>query len=218
MRDHRVRRKAGQEPAVGLGDAGVQHGRALGVGFPDQRILPAVAQGFVGLPVEVGVGNHGFRHVARGIAVVAGQIVAGMAKDRRVPDQIAGDFTGIGIQQQLGRVEAVPLLRRPGAVHPVAVDLAGTDAGQIAEPDAALHVGQVQPGQFALAIRVVQAQFDARRVFREQREVSAFTVEVRPHRVGAPLRRVEGGGGHGFVDHDVLMLLRNRPFRAGNKV
>ena len=61
--------------------------------------------------------------------------VAGVAEQGRVQPQLAVDRPGVGVQQQLRRVVAQPGPRVVRAVHPVAVALAGPDAGQPAVPD-----------------------------------------------------------------------------------
>ena len=57
-----------------------------------------------------------------------GSDVAGVRTGRAL------DRLGVGVDQQLVRVEAVALLGLPRAVDPVAVALAGADAGQVAVP------------------------------------------------------------------------------------
>ena len=218
MLDHRIRPKAGQEAAVAFRDFGMQHGGTLGMGLPDQGVFPAMMQGRVGVPVEIGVGDDGFRHEGAGIAIIPRQVIAHMAEDRRVPDHLAPDFAGVGVQKQLCRVEAMARLGFPRAMDAVAVDLTGEDPRQVAEPDAALHVGQVVAGDLGLAFRIVETKLDPCGVLRKKGEVRAFAVKVRANRVGTPLRRIKAGRGDGFVDHGVLILLRKKPAFSGRMV
>ena len=58
-----------------------------------------------------------------------------VAEDCRIPLQLADMAAGIGVKQQLIRIEAVACLRLIGAMHAIAVDCARPDIGQIAVPD-----------------------------------------------------------------------------------
>ena len=156
MRDHRVRPKASKIPPIRLGHPRMPHRRALWVGFPDQRHFPAVAQRLLGVPVEVRVHHHRLRHERPRVAIIPRQIVTRMPEDRRVPHHLAPQLSRIGVQQQLGRVETMPRFRLPGAMHPIAVDLPRPHPRQIAEPDPALHFGQVQLRRLGLAVIAVE--------------------------------------------------------------
>ena len=81
-----------------------------------------------------------------------------------------------------------PAVRRVGPVHAVAVQLSGTHVRQIAVPD---HVGllrQRDRQRFRFVVRgIEQAQLDAGRVLRENREVHARRrPRSRPSGYGAP--------------------------------
>ena len=49
------------------------------------------------------------------------------------------------------RIEAVSLLRRPGAVHAVAVELAGPQSGHVAVPDLVGVLGERDPRRLVSA-------------------------------------------------------------------
>ena len=65
-------------------------------------------------------------------------VVAGfhrVAEDRGVPVEVAEMAAGIGIEQQLVRIEAVAGIGLVRPMHAVAIDRAGMNVGQIAMPD-----------------------------------------------------------------------------------
>ena len=59
-----------------------------------------------------------------------------------VPDDLAVERAGVGVDEQLVGIEAVAVGRVVGAVDAVAVELAGTHVGQIAVPDLVGVFGQ----------------------------------------------------------------------------
>src|SRR6185503_672748 len=103
------------------------------------------------------------------------------------------DRLGVGVDEELARVEAVPVGRVVGAVDTVAVALAGVDARQVAVPD----VGRPLDDRDLLlvALAVEQAERDLGRVLGEQREVRAVAVPGRAEReraAGPDLARALG--------------------------
>ena len=143
------------------------------------HVEPAVA-----LPVEVRAGDHAERHVRAGVLVVAGvrALLEVVAEDRRVPLDLAVGGLGVGVEQQLRRVAAEPLLGLVGPVHAVAVALAGLHVRQVAVPDVGVDLADLDP--LLVALGVEQAQLDALGDLAEQREVGAAAVEVRTQGVG----------------------------------
>ncbi|MNV94385.1 hypothetical protein D3C71_1891740 [compost metagenome] len=85
----------------------------------------------------------------------------------------AGQLAGVGVQQQLVRIEAVPVLRVVRAMGAVAIDQPGLSVRQIAVPDLIGAFRQIEAAQFLAAFRVEQAQFHAGGVGGEDREVHA---------------------------------------------
>ena len=114
-----------------------------------------------------------------------------IAEMRIAPDQAAGEPLGIGIEQQLVRIEAVAVLRLVRPVHAVAVELARRDVGQIAVPDIVGALRQRDALELARALAVEQAELDLRRIGGEQREVGAAAVPGRAERMRRP-----GGQSH----------------------
>ena len=121
------------------------HGRmalgvALDVGLVDDRLVPRAPRRDVALPVERAVDDHRLGN-REGVVLVVGlevrvRRVVGRVGQHvgRIPVDAAFDRLGVGIDEQLDRVEAVALLGRVAAVHAVAVALAGADARQVAVP------------------------------------------------------------------------------------
>src|SRR5439155_5085319 len=79
--------------------------------------------------------------------------------------------------EQLGRVEAVAVLRLVGPVHAIAVARPRADAGQEAVPVQRRALAQVDPRLVVVAVE--EAQLHALGVLREQREVGPVPVPGR---------------------------------------
>src|SRR6478735_9002406 len=86
----------------------------------------------------------------------------------------------IGIDQELRGVEALAGVRVVRAVHAVPVALPWPDAGQVAVPVERRALLDVDP--LLVPVPVVQAELDALGVLREEREVRALAVPLRPER------------------------------------
>jgi hypothetical protein len=80
-----------------------------------------------------------------------------------VPGNVAIDTLGIRVEQEFGRIAAVPLLRRPWAVHAETIALPRFHAGEVPMPAVPGDLWQVCP-RFAPAL-IEQAQFDTLRHF-----------------------------------------------------
>jgi hypothetical protein len=111
------------------------HREALDVGLVDDGVAERDPREPVALPVEGLVGDDGARDGVDVVLVVGLEVVVVAAAGRRVgqdvgplPADLALDRLGVRIDEQLGRVEAVPLLGRVRSVDPVAVALADPDA------------------------------------------------------------------------------------------
>ena len=76
------------------------------------------------------------------------------------------------------------------AVNPVGVAESGADAGQKAMPDL---IGAGRKFEAHLAFALQQAEFDARGVCREQREVDAIVFDVRTEWPGPAGTQPRGG-------------------------
>jgi hypothetical protein len=132
------------------------------------------------------VNHHRTRHVRRGVAIVAHQVagVHAVAEHRVVPVDHPLDGGGVGVEQQLGGVEAEAPRRVEGPVDAEAVALARPHPGDVAVPGVGGDLGQAQapldPGL------VEQGQVDGVGPLGEDGEVGPLAVPGRPQRSGLP--------------------------------
>jgi hypothetical protein len=73
------------------------------------------------------------------------RVVEPVRIQRLVTVGLALDRLRVRVEQQLGRVAAMPVVGIVGAMHPVAVPLAGLDAGEIDVPDRSVDLGDLDP-------------------------------------------------------------------------
>src|SRR5690606_12542622 len=100
-----------------LRDARVGGGEPLDVHLVDDRLVEGHVGRAVAAPVEVGVDDHALGHVGGAVLVVAAVGVAEVVGEAgRVPVHPAVDGLGVGVEQQLVGVAAVPVGRVPGTV------------------------------------------------------------------------------------------------------
>ena len=110
-------------------------------------------------------------------------MVEAIAEQSIVPDQRPPQPAGIGVEQQLVRIEPVTGIRRIRSMNPIAVKAPRPDAGEIAVPDLVCELRQRDPLLVPAAI-VEEAKLDLRGIRREQGEVRPLPVPGRPQRVG----------------------------------
>ena len=190
-----------------LGHLVVQLGEALDVRLVDHCVGPSVARPhlLVVAPVEGVAHDDALRDERRGVAVVAGSDVRAahrvevvgpgvrVAVDRPRGVVAATDRAGVGVEQQLGRVEHPPAMWVPRAVGAEAVALSRGDAGHGTVPDAQGLLGEGEPG--LCVVLVEEAQLHRGRLRREHREVRALLAPRRAQRLVAP-----GPDGRGHAD------------------
>jgi hypothetical protein len=99
-----------------------------------------------------------------------------------VPADAPLDVARIGVEQELGRIEAVSMRRVPGSVDPVAVELTRKDAAQVAVPDVIGTARQADATGLVPLAGIEQAEIDGGRVLRKQGEIDAAPVEMRAKR------------------------------------
>jgi hypothetical protein len=174
--DHR---RAGQTgvgaPELG-GNLWMAGGQALDVGLVDDRVVPRRAGALVVPPREQGVGHHRLGNVRGRIPPVERGVVATdfVAEHRIVPVEVAVDGVGVGVDKKLVGVEPEAVVGLVTAVHPVAVPLAGADAGQVAVPHEGGDLGQ---GVARLVAAVVeQTQLHPMGRLGEEGEIGTFSI------------------------------------------
>src|SRR5690606_13596030 len=93
---------------------------------------------------------------------------------------------GVGVEEELVRIEAVPRLRLVGPMNPVAVHLPRASLRQIAMEDLVGVFRQLDPLDLPLSVDVEKAELDLRGVCGEQGEIYAAPIPGRPQRGGMP--------------------------------
>ena len=156
MVDHRIGTKAQIRAAQMRVDAGMKCGKALDMRLVDQRFGRRGARCSVTAPTERRVDDHRFGHRKGAVAGVIRQIAtraADLVAHHRVrPFQPPLQRAGVGVQQQLVRIEPVPVFGRIGAVRAKAVNGAQRQPADMDVPDIAIAVAQRQAGQLLAAI------------------------------------------------------------------
>ena len=117
-----------------IADGGSPH-----VDLVDNGLVPRYSWGAILSPSEGWVDYDAFRDTLSVVAIVTREVCSRIthcvAKHRIAPLNGPGDGLGIGIEKELGRIEAVAGLRFIGAVNPEAVELARSNLRQIDVPD-----------------------------------------------------------------------------------
>ena len=188
VRDHRRVGEPGVGAALRRRDLRVAQGQPAHVRLVDDGLVVRGLRGPVVAPVEERVDDHVLRHVRRAVRGVplpgVGELVV---EQRLVPADVALDRLAVRVEQQLGAVAAQPARGVVRPVHPVAVPLPGRDTGQVAVPDEAVDLGQLDPGLAERAAIVVglveQAELYAFSDLGEKGEVRAPSVPCRTKRV-----------------------------------
>ena len=148
--------------------------------FVDDGIAERNARRTVMLPVEVWTGDDALRHAGGAVPPVDDQIgiltAKAIRKDRLVPINAAGNCLGVGINQQLGRIEPQAARRLPRSVNPITVELPRLKIWHITMPDEGGLFRQLYAVAFATASPVVQTQFHLGRVFRIESKIHSGSV------------------------------------------
>ena len=158
-------------------------GEALHMRLVDDRLVPGRGGVPVVFPVERLVdhdrlGDHG--RVVLVVPLEVGVLSVRHVRQRvpALPQHGALDRLRVRVDQQLVRVEAMPLLRRPPPVDAVAVPLPRPDPRQVAVP---VERGALGERVTRLTVGLVEeAELDLLRVLAEEREVRSLPVPPRP--------------------------------------
>jgi hypothetical protein len=172
-----------REPALRLRRHVRMAARVAGdVHLVDEAVVGRVVRPAVVAPVEVRVDHLALGHHRGAVAPVERQVLLlvadGVAEMRVAPlvAEAARDAVGVGVDQQLVGVEAVPALGLVGAVHAVAVELPRAHAGKVAVPHEVGALAQRHAADLPLAVLVEEAQLHLFGMAREDREIRALPV------------------------------------------
>ena len=186
--DGGVARQARIGAAQRLGHAGVQPREAFDVQLVQHGLSPWRVGRGIAAPVEGVVRDPRLQGLHRVVPRVHRQRVGPVVRELDlVPLEAADDLAGVRVEQQLGRVEAVALLRLPRAACAQPVQQARLGIGQVAMPDLLRAAGQGGAGELLPAGLVEQAEVDAVGMLGENSEIDAVAVPgpVGPQRPGA---------------------------------
>ena len=152
--------------------------------------------------------NPALRHEGCAVAVIEGMAALGMigliAEHRVMPPETADQLAGIRVEQQLVRIEAMPVIRRIRAMGPQAIDQTGLRFGKESVKDIAGAAWQVNARDFLLAGGIEQTQLDALGMMRPDCNVDAVALDMgteffraadvhRCHRAAFSTRAASGG-------------------------
>jgi hypothetical protein len=182
--DRRGMGEAGVAAAERLRHLGVQLGEAAHVRFIDDRFAPGRLGRPVVAPVEAIIDDHALGDAGGAVPLIDRQVrfvvppVQLVTEDRLRPVDLAPGRLGVRIDEQLARVAAVAALGRVGAVHAKPVELPGLQARHVPVKDVAGGLVKIESVGLARGIvGVVEADLDAGRDLRPDREVHARPVE-----------------------------------------
>src|SRR5258708_4823618 len=153
------------------------------VGFVEDGLLPGHADTRWVDPRKVLVDHLALLYERRAVAFVEREVVAvrvqGVAEHRGVPFQLAHVRLGVRVEQQLVRIESMPVLRLVRTMHAIPIDRARLQTEQV---DVENFIGvfrQFDVLEFLFAAVIEEAQLDFRGVRGEQGEVDALAVPGR---------------------------------------
>jgi len=132
--------EAGVGATPRLGQMGMAGGQPFDVDLVNERVVPRGPRGLVMLPGKRRVDHETLGEVRSTVAPVTTEVCVGVgpekiAKEGLVPPYPAGKGLGVGIKEQLGRVEAMAVLWGIRTVHTIAIALPRTEPVHISVPD-----------------------------------------------------------------------------------
>jgi hypothetical protein len=129
MRDRTRLRQPAESPAHLRGDIATLMREAFDVSFIDDHVFPRRRGTAFAAPGVGGIHDDGLQHEARIVAPVERQIglfvPCAITEVCVVPDELSCETLAVRVDQKLVRIEAVARFRRVGAIHAIAVELAG---------------------------------------------------------------------------------------------
>jgi len=199
--DHLGAHQPGERSAHVGRNVGVAHRVAAHVQLVDDRALPRHLRPALRPPGEGRIDHAALRDEGLAVARVERQVLVGraerIAEHGRIPRELADQLLGIGVDEQLVRIEPMAGGRLVGPMHPIGVDGAGPRIRQVAVPDLVGVFGQLDAFELALALDVEQAELDLVRVRGKQREIHARSVPG-----GAERKRAAFAHPRRFLDLD----------------
>ena len=192
-------RRIGGEACVGaaqiLPHERVQLREALDVKFVDDRLRPRSIGRSVAFPVEGLVDDDSLRN-RLGVVLVVGGEVGIVVRVRHVRERVGSlvvdralDRLGVGVDQKLGRVEAMAAFRVVRPVDAVGVPLARPDVRQVAMPVEGGPLGQRESRLDVVGVE--ETELDSLGMLGEEREVRPVPIPGRAER-----KRLSGPGAH----------------------
>jgi hypothetical protein len=164
-------------------DARVARGEAFDVELVDHRLVERALDAGLARPVEEGIDHDAARDVRRAVVgVLLHRRVEAMPEDRRHVRDAAVDRLGVGIEEEVVRVEAEALRRIPRTGHAEGVTLARAHLGQVPVEAMCVDLGQLDPRLLAAVVEEAEPHLVG--VLAEDGEVRARSV----------VRRAEGEG------------------------
>jgi hypothetical protein len=145
-------------------------------------------------PGEGGVDDAALEIERGAVAPVEGQVIAGfdlVAEQSRVPLQLAHQLLGVGIEEELVRIEAVASSGLVRTMHAISVNRA-VARPEGSRPDFVSVLGQADAFDLPLAAGVEQAELDLSRVGGEQGEIHPQSVPRGAKRIGQTFRKARG--------------------------
>src|SRR5690606_1011038 len=112
--------ETGEGSADGFGNLGMAHGQSAYMGLVDHGAIPVGLRPGMTPPGERRIYDPGLGHEGRTVALVEAQVrvrrAYGVAEQGLGPLQLADQLLGVGVDQQLVRVETVAGIRLVGPV------------------------------------------------------------------------------------------------------
>ena len=152
--------------------------------------MPRYPWQLVPLPLEGRVDDNALRDERSRVAIITrkigGRVAHPVAEHLVAPVKLTGQSSGIGIDQELGGIEAEPALGLVRPVHTVAVELARSQIGDEAMPDEIGSLAEHDPFSLGASVRSVEeTDIDASGVLAEEGEVYPGPVPRRAQGVGS---------------------------------
>src|SRR4030095_1505214 len=128
------------QPGIGSaqlsGYVGMVDRKPFDMHFVNNRLMPLGTRMAVIAPVEIRRSHDAFRHEGSAVDVVRWtvRIVERIREYGLIPSCLSFNRPRIRVQEQLGRIAAVPFLGLPGSVHTKAITLARPNVGQVTMP------------------------------------------------------------------------------------